>query len=82
MFRWAFERAASGRVEVGAVLLLPDRADITITGGDIIKKSYESPRLTVHGTVEQVTQGTKILGRLDGTYNQNQVAGVDPIAQS
>jgi len=38
--------------------------------------------LTVHGTVEQVTQGTAILGRLDGTYNQNQVAGVDPIAQS
>jgi len=48
----------------------------------IIKKSYESPCLTVHGTVEQVTQGTKVLGRLDGTYNQSSVAGVDPIAQS
>ena len=47
-----------------------------------MKKSYESPRLTIHGSVEQVTQGMKILGRLDGTYNQNSVAGVDAIAQS
>ncbi len=47
-----------------------------------MKKSYESPRLAVHGTVEQVTQGAKVLGRLDGTYNQNSVAGVDTIAQS
>ena len=45
-----------------------------------MKKSYESPRLTVHGTVEQVTQASQILGRLDGTYNQSSVAGVDPIA--
>ena len=47
-----------------------------------MKKSYESPRLTVHGTVEQVTQATRLLGRLDGNYNQTSVAGVDIIADS
>ena len=44
-------------------------------------KNYEAPKLIVHGTVEEVTQGVQILGRLDGTYDQDQVAGVDPIAQ-
>ena len=47
-----------------------------------MKKNYQAPRLIVHGTVEQVTQATFVLGRLDGTYNQNQVAGVDPITSS
>jgi polyisoprenoid-binding protein YceI len=45
-----------------------------------MKKNYTTPQLTVHGTVEEVTQATKIFGRLDGTYDQNQVSGVDTIA--
>ena len=47
-----------------------------------MKNNYASPRLTVYGSIEQITQAANKLGRLDGTYNQNQVAGVDAIAQS
>lgn len=35
------------------------------------KKSYEAPKLIVHGNVEEVTQMTKVGGALDRAFPNN-----------
>ncbi len=42
----------------GVNFFLPDQTTLRLQGGANMKKSYESPRLVVHGDVEKVTQGT------------------------